>query len=119
MVMYFKNEAAMNFLLKNGIVYTLRRHLRKKNRNSRTTKDWITSFRGHRKVADVLVTLVGHVDLELQKVCSVYSEPEPLENYVKMSGFATVKDWINAYRAYAGKNVKNAYLYKVVVMKRW
>jgi hypothetical protein len=118
MVMYFKNETVLSFLLENGIVYTLRKHLREKNRDSRVTRDWITPFRGCGKVADVLVSWIGYVDLELQKVFTPDGQsPIPLENYVEKSGFATVRDWINAYRAFAGKNSKNAYLYKVVVMK--
>lgn len=118
MVMYFKNETVLNFLLENGVVYTLRKHLRKKGQDGRTVVDWITPFRGCKKVATALVMWIGVVDLESQKVFTVEDpEPIPLENYVDKSGFGCVEDWINTYRAFAGKKSKSAYLYKVVVMK--
>ena len=59
MVMYFKNETALSFLLENGIIYTLRKNLRKLNENEKTVRDWITPFRGCGKVADVFVTWYG------------------------------------------------------------
>ena len=118
MVMYFKNETVLSFLLENGIVYTLRRHLRKKGQDGRTVVDWITSCRGCKKVATALVTWIGLVDLESRKVFTPNDiNPKPLEDFVKFSGFGCVEDWINAYRAFTGKKPKTAYLYKVVLMK--
>ena len=63
-------------------------------------------------------SLRGTVDLESKKVFTVEdSGIIPLENFVDKSGFGCVRDWINAYRAFAGRKSKIAHLYKVVVMK--
>ncbi|WP_290597502.1 MULTISPECIES: hypothetical protein [unclassified Archaeoglobus] len=118
MVMYFKNETVLSFLLENGLVYTLRKHLREKNKDGRTVIDWMTPYKGCKKVATALVTWIGLVDLESRKVFTLNdSKPKPLEDFVKFSGFGCVEDWINAYRAFAGKKTKTAHLYKVVLMK--
>jgi|Deesub1362B_J571_1020462.scaffolds.fasta_scaffold05294_6 hypothetical protein len=122
MVMYFKSETVLDFLLRNGKVYTLRKHKRKK-----TGKDWITLGKLgpedplpplREKIADVIIKEIGLVDLATCKVFSLGKEKTlTLQQFVNESSFYNVDSWIEAYRFFAGKKTTQAWLYEVTLLK--
>ena len=120
MVMYFKNETALDYFLKNGKIYTLRKHRRKK-----TGKDWITLGKlapdddppVREKIADVIIREIGLADLTIKKVATIDGDLFNLEDFAKESGFYDVDYWIEVYRHFAGKRSTQAWLYEVTLLK--
>jgi len=119
MVLYIKHPDVLNYLLENEFVYTLRKNRRK------VGKDWVTKYAGCDKVADVEVKLIGpvRIDGESAIVENWIIEPSwtdkvkhDLNRFVKWSGFKSVEDWLKAFRVFAGKNVKEAWLYRVKLL---
>ena len=104
MVTMFKNQTALNFLLKHGHVYTCRIHRHKLG------KDWVNDGRTRPKIADVDITFVKDV-----------TQLEDLKPYVSKSGFRDLIEWNNAIGElnprFAFGEVKNGYLYKVSIRK--
>lgn len=128
MVIYFKDEKALKHLLEHGVVYTIRKHKRK-----RTGKDWLAKGRKSGKIADVIVEYVGEVDIvylgnNKWKGGIVfpngmkYLYDDYLENYVEHSGFKTLNAWIRALMRLNGistwrKMTIDWHLYKVTLLK--
>lgn len=126
MVIYFKSEKALDYLLNHGFVYTLRYSARKK-----LGPDWIQANRNSRKIADVNISYVGRVILDPAvkldplnlytvvmidpwKDDRIYNIVGTLEDYVAHSGFDSVDEWIEEFRNLSG-NKKTAWLYKVEI----
>nr|QFN51303.1 hypothetical protein [Pyrococcus abyssi] len=120
----------MKHLLKHGVVYTIRKEKRK-----RVGKDWITTGRGNKKIADVNVEYVGMVEILYKGFGNwfggvVFPDNKPkfmydatLEDYVKHSGFNTVNAWIRELMRLNGiKTWKKMpiewHLYKVTLVKK-
>jgi len=107
----FKNRKALNYLLKHGFVYTLRRINRKTG--VVTLKDG-----NYRDLGLVMVEYIGLV----RKVNGKYivfrldGETELLENYVAGSGFNSVDEWLKAFESLTGKTEPKR-LYKVTLLR--
>lgn len=123
MVMYFKSEKALEFLLKNGVVYTLR-----SKRKKIIGWDWIKTSRNGRKVADVFVEEVGRVTfpgcygiakerLPIKKRTVDYTDTSQIEPYVEYSGFSSAKEWLEEYWELVGDRIPFAWLYKVTLLE--
>ncbi len=76
-VIYFNSEKALNFLVRNGVIYTLRANPR------RTERAWICS--NGRKVGIAVVEYVKKVKI---------SNVNELERYVSLSEFNSVREWV-------------------------
>jgi len=108
----FRNESALKHLLEHGVVYTLRRMMRKqgvvklKNGNRRT-------------IGLAKVTYIGKVHANGgEPVVKINGKEIPLRNFVRDSGFESLEDWLNAYYEIFGvKCVGGARLYKVELVK--
>ncbi|WP_145973177.1 hypothetical protein [Thermococcus barophilus] len=130
MVIYFKDEKALNHLLKHGVVYTIRKHKRK-----RTGKDWLAKDRKSGKIANVIVEYVGKLEIVYlgdnkwrggivfpngkKYVYDDYLD----EKYVQHSGFKTLNAWIRALMRLNGirtwrKMTIDWHLYKVTLVKK-
>ena len=101
MVMIFQSKKALEFLLKNGFVYTLR--LKRK----RTGRDWITDRRGGKKIADVNIEFVSVIRA---------NNINDLEKYVPYSGFKSLDEWL--IEAFKLNGSLPLYLYKVKLEER-
>ncbi len=114
-MMLFKSEKALNFLLENGEVYTLR------PRRRREGKDWIKI--GRIKLADIEVKLVGEVFSGWYGYFWVRPVDNkrtilPLGNFVQKSGFRTVREWLEEVkRLNGGKVPDRLFLYHVRLLK--
>ncbi len=110
MVLIFKSQKALNFLLENGEVYTLRPKIRKEGR------DWITNKRGGRKIADAEVKLIGVCATTNRRLVVEIDTGsiKSLEDYVEKSGFSSVEEWFaEGNKIYKGKIPNRLYLYYV------
>ena len=126
-MIYFKDERALRHLLEHGIVYTIRKHKRK-----RMGKDWLARDRKSGKIADVIVEYVGKVEILYMKydkwVGGVvfpdgkkYVYDDYLESYVEHSGFKDVRQWIRVLMKINGirtwkKMTIDWHLYKVTLL---
>jgi len=99
LVIYFKNRKARNHLLKRGVVYTLRSYLR------RTGRDWMTNKRGNKRVCNVEVSLIRVVSKD---------SLEELREYVPLSGFSSLEEWIRSFLELYNTLPDTLYLYRVV-----
>jgi len=79
MVTICKSKKALEFLLTNGFVYTLRKNKKK------VGKDWITDKRGGKKIENVYIDFIKEITEE---------NINELEKYVRYSGFSSVKEWL-------------------------
>lgn len=104
-VIYFKSKKALNYLLKNGEVYTIRP--RKRSEGLAYVK---TSKKG-RKLAEVEVRCVGKVDLtapddewyiDLTDVDFITIGRGGLKRFVGKSGFNSVEEWLEEVRRLNG-----------------
>jgi len=102
-VIYFKSERALRYLLSRGFVYTLRGF--RKGCVGRVVS--VKTSRGSKAVAKAIIHYVKDVDI---------NDIEALKEYVKHSGFESVNEWVREYRRLNGNRVK-AYLYKVELVK--
>ena len=94
MVIYFKSEKALRYLLKNGLVYTLREQRRKK-----TGKDWVATYKGSGKIANVYIKEIAFVNMVKDGPyddVSVITWDE-LDAYVQHSGFDSLEEWVTEY----------------------
>ena len=130
MVIYFKDEKALNHLFKHGVVYTIRKHKRK-----RVGKDWLAKSRRSGKIADVNVEYVGKLEIvylgnNKWRGGIVFPDEGPKylyddyldEKYVQHSGFKTLNAWIRALMRLNGirtwrKMTIDWHLYKVTLIK--
>jgi len=119
-VMYFKSQKALNYLLEHGFVYTLRAERRKHVGN-----DWIKTSRRGEKVADVFVEEIRLIKLEtvtqkfsMKKRVVEYTDLSQLEPYVEHSGFNSVEEWVEEYWKLAGWRAPYAWLYKVTLREK-
>jgi len=115
-VIYFKSKKALDYLLKNGEVYTIR--LRKRSEGLA----YVKTHRKGRKIMDVVVRYVGEVML-LQKLgWSVVGEVYiigKLEDFVNKSGFSSVDEWLEEVkRLNKGKLPDEIFLYHVIEESR-
>ena len=113
-VIHFKSDKALNFLLKNGICYTIRPFRRKEG------KAWVRS-KG-RKVAIVNVEYVGEVIQTLSDekwwVCNDAFAIAKLKKFVKDAGVTSVEEWLNEVKKLnRGKLPENLYLYRVTLLE--
>jgi len=97
---YFKSKKALDYLLKNGEVYTIR--LKKRSEGLAYVK---TSKKG-RKLAEVEVKYVGEVvltepDDEWYVADGAYAKGK-LEEFVDKSGFDSVEEWLEEVRKLNG-----------------
>ena len=112
-VIYFKSKKALDYLLKNGEVYTIRP--RKRSEGLAYVK---TSKKG-RKLAEVEVKYVGEVvltapDDEWYVADGAYAKGK-LEEFVDKSGFNSVEEWLEEVRKLnGGKLPDRMFLYHVV-----
>jgi len=129
MVIYFKDEKALNHLLKHGVVYTIRKHKRK-----RVGKDWLAKSRRSGKIADVNVEYVGKLEIvylgnNRWRGGIVFPDGKKYvyddfldEKYVQHSGFKTLNAWIRALMRLSDirtwrKMTIDWHLYKVTLIK--
>ena len=111
-VMYFKSKKALNFLLENGHIYTIRWA------KIKADVVWITSKRGGKKIADAVVAYIGEVvqvvpDNEWY-VADKASAIGKLDEFVNESGFNSVEDWLEEVKKLnGGKLPEKMYLYYV------
>jgi len=98
MVIIFRSERALSYLLSHGEIYTFRVRRRKAGR------DWITDKRGGHKIADVLIEEVGIFTLE------------ELSRFADHSGFASVKEWTEEIQKLNNYLPERGWLYKVKVI---
>ena len=101
MVMIFKSEKALNYLLSTGRVYTAR------PRKRREGKDWITNKYGGKKIADVVVKLVAIVSTNYQL----------LEQFLSESGFSSLEEWLNEVKKLNGYIPDTLYIYQVELVR--
>ena len=118
--MYFKSKKALEYLLRNGFVYTLRESRRKKLGN-----DWIKESRKGNKIADVYIEEIGLIRFETisEKVSMKsrvveYTDLSQIEPYVQHSGFSSAEEWIEEYWKLAGWRTPFAWLYKVTLREK-
>jgi len=96
-MMYFECRKVLDYLLKNRVVFTVRRHRYKVGR------DWITDARGN-MMADVNITEIGQL----------YDYNSLAGLYLSNSGFDTVEDWIaEIHKLHRSDSQRPFYLYKV------
>jgi hypothetical protein len=106
MVIIFSHPKARNYLLTHGLVYTIRKNLRKHVQ----CKDWMTDKRTGKKICTVWVD----DPLELDTV----DEHCLPEYFVRNSGFDSMTEWLKAMqRLNQGKMLKSGWLYRVVKME--
>lgn len=98
MVMIFQVQEAREQLLKKGLVFTFRKHLRK------TGKDWATDKRCGKKIADINVRYVERIDF-----------PSELDPYAGESGFQSLEDWLKAIRKKYPEEL-SGFLYHVTLL---
>ena len=98
MVIIFRSEKALSYLLSYGEIYTFRVRRRKVGR------DWVTDKRRGHKIADVFIEEVGVFTLE------------ELSRFVEHSGFASVKEWIEEIQKLNNHLPERGWLYKVKVI---
>jgi len=103
----FKLKEPLECLLKNGEVYTIRPF---------TVKEGVKRVidgKAKRVIGIARVTKIGKVYLSLKAV-KVHNEYKPLKNYVDLSGFKSVHEWIE--KLYTVKR-NQLYLYRVKLVK--
>ena len=116
-VIYFKSKKALDCLLKNGEVYTIRP--KKRSEGLAYVK---TSKKG-RKLAEVEVKYVGEVvltapDDEWYVADGAYAKGK-LEEFVDKSGFDSVEEWLEEVRKLnGGKLPDRMFLYCVKLLER-
>lgn len=95
----FSNETARGQLEEHGVVITFR------TRERTTGSTWWRESRTGPKRGDCWIFKEEDVDPR---------QPQsPLENYVELSGFDSVEDWLAAIRELHGKVPPSGYLYRV------
>lgn len=116
MVMIFQVEVVRNFLLENGVVFTVRR-AEKFGKPIRKGKDWATHKRTGKKIADILIHPLGlyHSHNLLSHLCDphlVYydhhDKGKPFSKQCTMvdfSGFNSFDEWKEAVRETYGKDL--------------
>jgi hypothetical protein len=99
MVMFFKCKKVRDYFLKNGLVYTVRRH------RYRVGKDWASDGRGKHKICDIFIEEVGPV---------YEGGIDTLQGYVSRSGFADVSEWVGEiFKLHKSDSLRGFYLYRV------
>ena len=108
----FGHERPLKHLLEHGVVYTLRRMMRKQGVVKLKNGD-------RRTIGLVKVTYIGKVHANGgEPIVRTDGREIPLREFVKNSGFESLKDWINAYyEIFRVKCVGGARLYKVELVK--
>ncbi|HDN74285.1 hypothetical protein DRP04_02650 [Archaeoglobales archaeon] len=111
---YFKSKKALDYLLKNGSVYTIRKSRRKEG------LAWVMG-ENRRKIADAIVEYIGEVvltepDSEWWVTKGAYGIAK-LEEFVKKSGFSSVEEWLDEVkRLNNGSLPEKMYLYHVTLV---
>ena len=120
MVIWFKSEKALKYLLDHGFVYTLRRR--------RST--------GLHHVRDGSGRVVGLAKIE--EIGIFFLEPDPdwpvlkdiygytvkglrvyLMDFVEHSGFDSLTEWLHEFQRLHKRRKRTAWLYKVELMEDW
>ncbi len=99
----FKSKKALNYLLKHGLVYTLRPFKR---------KEGITALLNEKDMKIGLVEVKFITELNSENLA------ESLKDFVGESGFKSVEEWINeAKKLLRGNLPERLYLYQVKLLK--
>jgi len=106
MVLIFQHPKPLEFLARNGYVYTFRTRLHKEG------KDWVTDRRGGRKLFDCLILKVEEYNYNGGD--PVRSLRDFLEPFVHSSGFDRPSEWVLAVMLLnRGKYPRRGVLYHV------
>ena len=98
----FDSERARDYLLSHGYVYTLRTWYNPRQVTA-------TAISGGKPIGLVSIYLIGAVPLD----------SEVLAKYVGGSGFSNADEWVEEFmRLNKGRKIKNAYLYRVELIKK-
>jgi len=128
MVMIFGHPKVREYLLEHGLVYTYRKNHKKTADGIRpqTGRDWATDRRLGKKIADIYITPVEHID------CPINTNL--LRKYARESGFYTgeapygsfytglgpidlaVSEWSIAIKSLNPKSPSNGWIYRVEVI---
>ena len=116
MVMIFANKRVRDYLLSQGTVYTYRKNHPKTATGIRIQvgKDWATSKRGGKKIADIFITAIEPIDsLNMKRI---------LRKYARDSGFfdrithKAIAAWAQAIQHLNPLAPRGGWIYKVEVL---
>jgi len=107
----FSSEKARRFLMENGYVYTVRKHLKKKL----GVKDYFTDHYGGKSLGSCYGILIRKIH---DPTAEKYVLRAVLAAFVDKSGFSSVEEWLDEIkRLNHGKIPSTLYLYYVALVK--